>query len=347
LRSELGIGTARLISMSTLAEVAGKRGLFTDGDWILSENMSKYGTIGVIQLKHVGVGEFIPKDFQFITEETFDELGCTEVLTGDVLISRMADPLARACILPKLPFRTVTAVDVSILRVDDSIADRNYITQLCNSRIVRDRAEVAARGTTRSRITRTELGEIEIPLPPLPQQQQIADLLVKADRLRRMRRSALHMCDDLRRGIFQEFCQRVSTELSRYTFGDTEIIQIIDGDRGAAYPKGTDFGKSGHCLFLNTGNVLKGAFDFSKCDFITSQKDKELRKGKLVRGDVVLTTRGTLGNNALYDKSIKYEHVRINSGMVILRVNIDELLPDYLIAILNSDDFANQVLALT
>ena len=54
--------------------------------------------------------------------------------------------------------------------------------------------------------------------------------------------------------------------------------------------------------------------------YITEEKDRILRNGKLSRGDVVLTTRGTLGNLAFYDESIPYEHMRINSGMVILRM---------------------------
>jgi type I restriction enzyme, S subunit len=99
--------------------------------------------------------------------------------------------------------------------------------------------------------------------------------------------------------------------------------------------------------FCEREAALKGNFDFEGCDFITVQKDKELRKGKLLRGDVVLTTRGTLGNNALYDVSIGYENVRINSGMVILRTKRDKLLPEYLLAVLNSDEFARQVSALT
>lgn len=54
--------------------------------------------------------------------------------------------------------------------------------------------------------------------------------------------------------------------------------------------------------------------------FITREKDNALHNGKLERGDVVLTTRGTLGNLAFYDDSIPFENVRINSGMVILRM---------------------------
>ncbi len=74
-----------------------------------------------------------------------------------------------------------------------------------------------------------------------------------------------------------------------------------------------------YCLFLNTKNVTKNGFSFDTKQFITKTKDKLLRKGKLERYDIVLTTRGTVGNVAYYDELIKYKHLRINSGMVILR----------------------------
>ena len=57
--------------------------------------------------------------------------------------------------------------------------------------------------------------------------------------------------------------------------------------------------------------------------FISKEKDKQLRKGKLTRGDIVLTTRGTLGNLAFYTDDVPFENVRINSGMVILRMKRD------------------------
>ena len=96
-------------------------------------------------------------------------------------------------------------------------------------------------------------------------------------------------------------------------------IQIIDNDRGKNYPKEAEFYNSGHCLFLNTKNVTSKGFVFTETKFITKEKDSILRKGKLNRNDIVLTTRGTIGNIAFYDKKIPYENVRINSGMVIVR----------------------------
>ena len=101
----------------------------------------------------------------------------------------------------------------------------------------------------------------------------------------------------------------------------TDICDIIDGDRGKNYPKSEEILDDGYCLFLNAKNVTQKGFDFENCNFITREKDDALRNGKLSRGDVVLTTRGTVGNLAYYSKNVPYENIRINSGMVILRMN--------------------------
>ncbi len=97
------------------------------------------------------------------------------------------------------------------------------------------------------------------------------------------------------------------------------IYNIIDGDRGNNYPTANDFFDKEHCLFLNAKNVTSNGFIFEKCNYITKEKDESLRGGKLQYGDLVLTTRGTLGNVALFDSTVKFDNVRINSGMVILR----------------------------
>ncbi|MBW4452043.1 MAG: hypothetical protein KME55_04805 [Nostoc indistinguendum CM1-VF10] len=97
--------------------------------------------------------------------------------------------------------------------------------------------------------------------------------------------------------------------------GDTELLKIVDGDRGKNYPKQSDFLVEGHCLFLNTKNVRPDGFNFDITMFIDKEKDNALRKGKLTRRDVVLTTRGTIGNVAIYDDSVEFNHIRINFGM--------------------------------
>ena len=123
-------------------------------------------------------------------------------------------------------------------------------------------------------------------------------------------------------------------------------VEIIDGDRGKNYPKQREFLESGHCLFLNAGNVTIDGFNFSSCAFISPDRDQRLRKGKLARHDVVLTTRGTIGNSAYYDESVPYEQIRINSGMVILRALKPSLNPRYFYLVIRSGLFLAQVQAL-
>jgi type I restriction enzyme S subunit len=126
----------------------------------------------------------------------------------------------------------------------------------------------------------------------------------------------------------------------------TAPVQIIDGDRGKNYPKQTDFSDLGYCVFLNTGNVTESGLSFSSVQFISEEKDDALRKGKLKRNDVFMTTRGTIGNVAHYNKKIPFDHMRINSGMVIFRCDQSQLSPLFLYHFLRSPNFHGQANAL-
>ena len=120
-------------------------------------------------------------------------------------------------------------------------------------------------------------------------------------------------------------------------------FDIIDGDRGKNYPQRSEFTETGHCLFLSATNVTKSGFSFSECQFIDPKRDAALNKGKLQREDIVLTTRGTIGNTAYYNQAVPFNHLRINSGMVILRCDQSKLLPAYLYHFVRSPHFFSQV----
>ena len=56
-----------------------------------------------------------------------------------------------------------------------------------------------------------------------------------------------------------------------------------------------------------------------------------------------LTTRGTVGNVAYYDESIKYKHLRINSGMVILRPKKPNLNQKFIIHVLRNNNYSRMI----
>ena len=169
-----------------------------------------------------------------------------------------------------------------------------------------------------------ELNKAKIPLPPIDEQRKIAAVLDQVSELIAKRRQQLDKLDEIVKARFVEmFGDPVSNNLGMELMPMTKLCNIIDGDRGKNYPTQDEFSNEGYCLFLNAKNVTTNGFNFENCMFITKEKDELLRKGHLNRGDIVLTTRGTIGNLAFYDNSVPYENVRINSGMVILRMNHD------------------------
>ena len=181
-------------------------------------------------------------------------------------------------------------------------------------------------------ITKGNLEKIQIPLPPISVQNEIVS---EIEGYKKVIDGARTVIDNYRPQI------QIDLEWQLLRFEDAPF-KIIDGDRGTNYPKKEDFSPSGHCLFLNTKNVRSDGFKFDELEFISASKDNSLRKGKLERGDVLLTTRGTIGNTALYDASVEFKHIRINSGMLIFRPDATKLSSSYLFQFFQSENFLAQ-----
>ena len=176
-------------------------------------------------------------------------------------------------------------------------------------------------GATRQKLTQAAMRQMRIPVRDMATQLSIVKKINGVLSLISLRQEQLKKIELLAKSRFIEMFGDPTVATDTLTRPMPDICEIIAGDRGKNYPTLEEFSESGFCLFLNAKNVTDKGFQFENCMFITEQKDSILRKGKLQRGDVVLTTRGTLGNLAFYDKSVPYEHIRINSGMVILRMN--------------------------
>lgn len=156
--------------------------VFNDGDWIESKDQSDSG-IRLIQTGNVGNGVYIDKGerARYISQDTFERLHCTEVKPRDILISRLPDPVGRACIVPEGLGKTITAVDCSIVRLCENVLPEFFVaftlTPLYAGQVVS-----GITGSTRQRISRKNLGKIVIPLPPMELQEQFAAFVRQSDK---------------------------------------------------------------------------------------------------------------------------------------------------------------------
>jgi type I restriction enzyme S subunit len=138
---------------------------FTDGDWIESEDQSDSG-VRLIQTGNVGVAEYLdkPNNKKWISDETFDRLHCEEVLPGDILISRLPEPAGRACIMPSLGTKMITAVDCAIVRTSPDVSNK-FLVQYLSSQPYFNEVNTCLAGGTRQRISRSNLSNFMVPIP--------------------------------------------------------------------------------------------------------------------------------------------------------------------------------------
>ncbi|GMV27628.1 MAG: hypothetical protein AMXMBFR58_36590 [Phycisphaerae bacterium] len=85
-------------------------------------------------------------------------------------------------------------------------ADARWVWRCLNSPVIRKRVRNLAAGTAGNmpKINGEKLRALEVPLPPLPEQRRIADILDKADAVRRKRAEAIGLVDDLTKAVFLE-----------------------------------------------------------------------------------------------------------------------------------------------
>ena len=203
------------------------------------------------------------------------------------------------------------------------IVKQNWFTRYC---------EFLGSGSAREYCRVANISQIEINYPNIEIQKKIVnEYRIIKERIQ-IKKQINDNLANTEQAILVETISKNQTEPT--VLGD--LVDFIDGDRGKNYPTFDEFTSTGYCLFLNASNVTSTGFNFDTCMFVTEEKDKLMNKGHLSPYDIVLTSRGTLGNVALYDKHIKYENVRINSGMLIIRPKSKQISPYFIYALLKS-----------
>jgi type I restriction enzyme M protein len=220
------------------------------------------------------------------------------------------------------------------LRIKNSnIINPDFLYCVLRSDTVVKQYSLLATGGVVNNLNSTLVSGVTFPLPPLSIQKEIVE---KIEGFQRIIDGAKQVIENYKPQI------DISPDWEMVELGDADT-EIIDGDRGVNYPSKEDFNPEGYCLFLNTKNVRQEGFLFNELEFITKEKDESLRKGKLKRNDVVMTTRGTIGNVALYDLTVPFDNIRINSGMLIFRPKQEVINSEYLFTLFKTQFVRKQL----
>lgn len=179
---------------------------FTGGPFGSNLKSSDYTNKGVrvIQLQNIGDGYFNNKSIIYTSEEKADELNSCNIYPGDIIIAKMAEPVARACKIPNIEERYLMCSDGIRIAVDKSENDINFIMYSINSNYFRNNAIANSTGSTRLRIGLNELRNLPIVIPPLHEQVKIASIFSRVDEQINQYESEKEKLQELKKGLMQK-----------------------------------------------------------------------------------------------------------------------------------------------
>ncbi len=163
----------------------------------------EHGGVRVLQLQNIGDGEFNHKSDVRTSDEKADQLLACNIYPGEIIISKMGDPVARACFIPDTEPRYVMASDGIRLKVNEKEWDSKFVLSLINSERVRNMALRWSIGSTRRRIGLSDLKNLPFVKPPLAEQQKIATILSTWDNAIGQQQALIAAKQQFKKGLMQ------------------------------------------------------------------------------------------------------------------------------------------------
>ena len=186
-----------------------------------SDYVSEENGIRIIQLQNIGDGEF-KNDYKIYTSEgKADELLSNNIFPGEIIMSKMGDPVGRACLIPDFHDRYVMASDGIRVVVDESKYDKYFIYSLINSKPFRAKIENSSTGSTRKRIGLSVLKKLTFNVPKSKtEQQKIAATLTSLDQLIAAENEKLEALQDHKKGLLQQLFPAKGSSVPKLRFGE-------------------------------------------------------------------------------------------------------------------------------
>lgn len=158
-------------------------------------------------------------------------------------------------------------------------------------------------GATIPHVSKQYLTKLQVPLPPLETQKQIATILEKADNLRKQCQQVEQNLNALAQSVFLGM---VGPDSPAYqSWSKCPIGSLLEEKKSAARtgPFGSDLK---HSEFVDDGvsvlgidNAVNNRFEWNQLRYISAEKYQKLSRYRVYPQDVLITIMGTTGRSAV------------------------------------------------
>lgn len=295
----------------------------------------------IIRITNVQKGRIVDNDPKLYPFSEVKNLDNYKINEGDIMMS-LTGNVGRVGKFPKefLPAYINQRVCRIMPKTDE--LDTNYLFHFLNSDIFENDAVRNSAGAAQLNLSTNWLSEYEIPLPPLPTQQKIANILDKADELRQYNKQLIEKYEALTQSLFLDmFGDPVKNENG---WEKTELRNVTTKIGSGSTPRG---GKEAYhtegISLIRSLNIYDNEFKYKNLAFINNDQANKLKNVTVENNDVLFNITGA----SVCRCTVVPDEVlpaRVNQHVSILRPILEILHPLFLSHLLISENIKNQLL---
>ncbi|MDY0095655.1 MAG: restriction endonuclease subunit S, partial [Candidatus Vecturithrix sp.] len=274
----------------------------------------------------------------YIDEKTHDFLKRSQIHENDILLS-IAGSIGTVCIIPKELVPSNTNQALSIIRLINIFEHPNYVFYYLRFSSKEFLSKEKARGSGMNNVSLKDIKQLQIPLPPLNEQQRIVAkldaLLPKVKHAQARLAKIPGLVKKFRQSVLAAACSGRLTEDWREgkdlpEWEETTIreiaISMSTGPFGSTLHS-YDYIENGIPV-INPTNITGNKIIPDNSATLNQEKADELSRYKLRVNDILLARRGDLSKCGIVTE--KEENWIAGSGLFILRISINPKFFRYL-----------------
>ncbi|WP_210467307.1 restriction endonuclease subunit S [Vibrio crassostreae] len=328
-----------------------------DGPFGSNLKASEYTDEGtpIVRIQNVKRMAFLDKNIKYVTDEKAEFLKRHSFKSGDLLITKLGEPLGLTCIAPEHLNEGIIVADIVRFRPNPEV-NRKCLAYFLNSEKAIKQINEHTKGSTRARINLSVVRNLDISLPPLAEQKRIVEkldeVLAQVDTIKARLDGIPVLLKRFRQSVLTS---AVSGKLTEEWRGEVESVdspycvdwkwpkvplswevkqypELVDSRLGKMLDKAKNQGVS--TKYLGNINVRWFEFDLKSVQEILIS-EKEQQELQLVKGDVLICEGGEPGRCAVW-RSNSGEQIIFQKALHRARVK-DEIIPEWLALNLKND----------
>jgi len=282
-------------------------------------HMRDYKSVGtpIVTVEHIGDNRILHSNLPLVGEEDRTRLNKYSLKTGDIVFSRVGS-VDRCAFVHETENGWMFSGRLLRVRSHLEKVDPCFLSFYFSQESFKETIRMIAVGATMPSINTSILSEVDVFLPPLPEQHAIAGVLSSLDD----KIDLLHRQNKTLEGIAEALWQKMFVEEPDPGWQKGKLEDLVTSIETGKRPKG---GIDPNLLFgvpsIGAESINGvGNYDYYETKYVTEEYYNSMRSGKVQNYDILIYKDGAyIGKKSMFANGFPFEKCCINEHVFILR----------------------------